>query len=113
MKPGNPPYLEYVRSSVEEKTKRLQHIISNRLKDEILLKGRPDLIYESQFIPGWEPSGVPVSSAANLMRLSKSNNNQDAIEITRCVGNRITRAKDQEFDFGLYPPDGCSSWPTP
>jgi catechol O-methyltransferase len=35
----------------------------------VKVRGNPDLIYESKFVEGWEPSGVP-----------------DAIEITRCVG---------------------------
>ncbi|KAI0175853.1 S-adenosyl-L-methionine-dependent methyltransferase [Hypoxylon sp. FL1284] len=63
VKPGNPPYLEYVRSTVEEK----RHKISDGNKPSS--RGNPNLVYESQFVEGWEPSGVP-----------------DAIEITRCVG---------------------------
>ncbi|KAI1415859.1 S-adenosyl-L-methionine-dependent methyltransferase [Hypoxylon sp. FL1857] len=63
VKPGNPPYLEYVRSTVEEKRKR---VLSN---DQTSPRGDPNLIYRSQFVEGWEPSGVP-----------------DAVEITRCVG---------------------------
>ncbi|XXG94488.1 hypothetical protein Hte_000745 [Hypoxylon texense] len=63
VKPGNPPYLEYVRSTVEEKRK----VISNG-KDSSQ-KGNPNLIYKSQLVEGWEPSGVP-----------------DAIEITKCIG---------------------------
>lgn len=52
VKPGNPPYLKYVRSTVEEKR--------NTVSEEGP-KGRPELVYESKFIEGWEPSGVPVS----------------------------------------------------
>ncbi|KAI1779823.1 S-adenosyl-L-methionine-dependent methyltransferase [Hypoxylon cercidicola] len=63
VKPGNPPYLEYVRSTVEEKKKRLSD--GNKSGS----RGNPNLIYESYFVEGWEPSGVP-----------------DAIEITRCIG---------------------------
>ncbi|KAI1382012.1 S-adenosyl-L-methionine-dependent methyltransferase [Hypoxylon crocopeplum] len=63
VKPGNPPYLEYVRSSVEEK--RRKHSNANQIGS----RGNPNLIYNSQFVEGWEPSGVP-----------------DAIEITRCTG---------------------------
>ncbi|KAI2606654.1 S-adenosyl-L-methionine-dependent methyltransferase [Hypoxylon sp. NC1633] len=63
VKPGNPPYLEYVRSTVEEK----RHRLSNG--DQTSPKGNPNLIYDSQFVEGWEPSGVP-----------------DAVEITKCIG---------------------------
>ncbi|KAI1761372.1 S-adenosyl-L-methionine-dependent methyltransferase [Hypoxylon sp. FL1150] len=63
VKPGNPPYLEYVRSTVEEKRKRISD------GDKSNYKGNPNLVYESRFVEGWEPSGVP-----------------DAIEITKCVG---------------------------
>lgn len=56
MKPGNPPYLEYVRSTVEQKRKRFE----SASKDEP--RGNPDLEYKSEFVEGWEPSGVPVST---------------------------------------------------
>ncbi|KAI0127282.1 putative O-methyltransferase [Xylariales sp. AK1849] len=62
VKPGNPPYLAYVRSTVDEKRKLFGSA------DGPGPKGNPDLVYKSQFIEGWEPSGVP-----------------DALEITRCV----------------------------
>lgn len=54
VKPGNPPYLKYVRSSVKEKREALTQ------QSEGDIKGNPDLIYESKFIESWEPSGVPV-----------------------------------------------------
>ncbi|KAI1337545.1 catechol O-methyltransferase [Xylariaceae sp. FL0016] len=63
IKPGNPPYLEYVRSTVEQKKERFA------TADKTEPKGNPSLVYESQLVKGWEPSGVP-----------------DALEITRCVG---------------------------
>ncbi|KAI1083047.1 S-adenosyl-L-methionine-dependent methyltransferase [Whalleya microplaca] len=63
IKPGNPPYLEYVRSTVEQKKRNFSRA------EQSGPKGNPDLIYESHFVKGWEPSGVP-----------------DAIEITRCIG---------------------------
>ncbi|KAK7981268.1 hypothetical protein PG989_013725 [Apiospora arundinis] len=62
VKPGNPPYLEYVRSTVEQKRAKASSADGNGPK------GRPDLVYDSKFVEGWEPSGVP-----------------DAVEITRCV----------------------------
>ncbi|KAI0025791.1 catechol O-methyltransferase [Xylariomycetidae sp. FL0641] len=63
VKPGNPPYLEYVRSTVEQKRERYDN------SNEPGPKGNPNFIYESKFVEGWEPSGVP-----------------DALEITRFVG---------------------------
>lgn len=73
--PGNPPYLEYVRSSVEEKKARLsqddradtenfpgrsatQYGEVETLSREI--KGNPHLIYKSELINSYEPTGVPV-----------------------------------------------------
>ncbi|KAI2468764.1 S-adenosyl-L-methionine-dependent methyltransferase [Annulohypoxylon bovei var. microspora] len=63
IKPGNPLYLEYVRSTVQEKRQKFY------TEDASNPKGNPNLIYNSQLIEGCEPSGVP-----------------DAIEITRCLG---------------------------
>ena len=78
MKPGNPPYLEYVRSSVAKKREtlksqhgsdqdqfadRTKHQYKTREGDEVLdsdVIGNPNLVYESEFVEGWEPSGVPV-----------------------------------------------------
>ncbi|KAI0378087.1 S-adenosyl-L-methionine-dependent methyltransferase [Hypomontagnella monticulosa] len=68
VKPGNPLYLEYVRSSSQEKKRRL----SNGHKFGPC--GNPNLIYESRFVEGWEPSGVPAS---------------DAVEITKCTGIEV------------------------
>ncbi|KAK8108263.1 uncharacterized protein PG998_010276 [Apiospora kogelbergensis] len=62
VKPGNPPYLAYVRSTVEQKRSKASGA------EGAGPKGRPDLVYDSKFVEGWEPSGVP-----------------DALEITRCV----------------------------
>lgn len=86
--PGNPPYLEYVRSSVAEKRKvaeqgesengpdaRFQDATAKqyakRQGEEKLgrTKGNPNLIYESKLVNSFEPSGEP-----------------DGVEITRCVG---------------------------
>lgn len=83
IKPGNPPYLEYVRASVEEKRKWLVEL---RKKDtenfpgkaasqyghiedlSLEVKGNPEIVYESRLVNSFEPTGVP-----------------DGIEITRCV----------------------------
>ncbi|KAI9783862.1 MAG: hypothetical protein M1816_001163 [Peltula sp. TS41687] len=85
--PGNPPYLEYVRSSVEEKRRkfeqndggsssevfpdRTKHQYANREGEEKLnteVKGIPSLRYESKLVKSFEPTGAP-----------------DGVEITRCV----------------------------
>ncbi|KAL8804558.1 MAG: hypothetical protein Q9182_002473 [Xanthomendoza sp. 2 TL-2023] len=89
IKPGNPPYLEYVRSSVDQKRKAAESEQSNgidiksqfgrnaeqykkregeeKLNTEI--KGNPNLVYESKLVNSFEPTGEP-----------------DGVEITRCVG---------------------------
>ncbi|KAI0408013.1 S-adenosyl-L-methionine-dependent methyltransferase [Xylaria palmicola] len=61
VKPGNPPYLEYVRSSVARKREHLA------ILNEAGSTGNPNLLYESRLVEGWEPSG-------------------DAIEVTKCIG---------------------------
>lgn len=74
--PGNPPYLEYVRSSVEQKRKiahgdgprgvdpRFKEYTSKQYSVEFDLsssKGNPNLVYDSKLINSFEPTGVPVS----------------------------------------------------
>ena len=81
IKPGNPPYLEYVRSSVAQKREkyhsgetngndtagfgeRYRRQYHNRVGEETLsseVKGNPNLIYESSLVNSFEPTGVPVS----------------------------------------------------
>jgi len=81
IKPGNPPYLEYVRSSVAKKQERYKRGDSNgtevsgfsdrymnqyraRVGEEKLsneIKGNPNLVYESKLINSFEPTGIPVS----------------------------------------------------
>ncbi|KAF2810456.1 S-adenosyl-L-methionine-dependent methyltransferase [Mytilinidion resinicola] len=88
--PGNPPYLEYVRSSVAEKREaakqgpvegdgvdprfpgRTTQQYAKRLgqaKLEHTAKGNPNLVYESRINHSFEPTGEP-----------------DGVEITRCTG---------------------------
>ncbi|KAL0944417.1 uncharacterized protein CTRU02_202304 [Colletotrichum truncatum] len=88
IKPGNPPYLEYVRSSVAQKRAAATDVAKARqesgfddrtakqyLKREgeerldLTRVGNPNLQYESQLVNSFEPTGVP-----------------DGVEITRCVG---------------------------
>ncbi|KAF5984966.1 catechol O-methyltransferase [Fusarium coicis] len=83
IKPGNPPYLAYVRSSVAEKRatkggnekeefadrtakQYLKREGEERINEE---EGDPNLVYESKLVHSFEPTGVP-----------------DAVEITRCTG---------------------------
>ncbi|KAK4941527.1 hypothetical protein LTR10_018546 [Elasticomyces elasticus] len=89
IKPGNPPYLEYVRSTVQQKKNANKangtvNGVDNRFADKTAKQyakregeakldetrvGNPLLVYESNLINSWEPTGVP-----------------DGIEITRCTG---------------------------
>jgi catechol O-methyltransferase len=82
IKPGNPPYLEYVRSTVEQKRKATKsqetvNGVDTRFADRTAKQyarregeakldetriGNPDLVYESQLVNSFEPSGVPVSA---------------------------------------------------
>jgi catechol O-methyltransferase len=77
--PGNPPYLEYVRSSVAEKRKataltnghseadsrfaaRQVKQYARRGESEALFNspGNPHLVYDSKLVHSFEPTGVPV-----------------------------------------------------
>ncbi|KAJ8113675.1 hypothetical protein OPT61_g4245 [Boeremia exigua] len=88
IKPGNPPYLEYVRSTVEEKVKKAKQSGNSNTEGiaETNVKmyekrygeakfnqspGKPTLIYESKLVNSYEPTGVP-----------------DGVEITRCIGEQ-------------------------
>jgi len=81
IKPGNPPYLEYVRSSVEEKRKAAEQANGDSGKADArfadrtagqyakregeeklnMSKGNPNLVYKSELVHSFEPTGVPVS----------------------------------------------------
>lgn len=81
--PGNPPYLEYVRSTVEQKRKAVRSkskeenhtaAFSNRWKDQYRNRegeeklnvdwtGNPNLVYRSELVNSFEPTGEPVSCA--------------------------------------------------
>lgn len=88
IKPGNPPYLEYVRSSVDQKRnassseettkadsstfgKNADMYKEREGKEEVSneIKGNPSLVYESKLVNSFEPTGEP-----------------DGVEITKCVG---------------------------
>lgn len=79
IKPGNPPYLEYVRSTVQEKQKKyewpdsygvtddfasgVKNQYANTVKAEKLdteVKGNPRLVYESKMVHSFEPTGEAV-----------------------------------------------------
>lgn len=87
IKPGNPPYLEYVRSSVEEKRTSISNAksvdgVDIRFEDRTSKQyvkregaaklngaraGNPRLVYESKLVNSFEPTGVPVCAAkANM-----------------------------------------------
>lgn len=85
IKPGNPPYLEYVRASVADKKAALEkqeqadgtgvdarfadrtsHQYAKREGQEKLdttVKGNPKLVYESKLVNSYEPTGEPVRTA--------------------------------------------------
>lgn len=91
LNPGNPPYLEYVRSTVAQKRKAVQDGagkgynfdgINQRTKNQYRNKvgeeepaldfpGNPNLVYESVLHNSYEPTGEPVSQAltSNTMYL--------------------------------------------
>lgn len=62
IKPGNPPYLAYVRSDVDEKKRELIARIrkGDNSNETDGINGNPDLVYESQLIHSFEPTGIPV-----------------------------------------------------
>ncbi|KAF2683529.1 hypothetical protein K458DRAFT_443600 [Lentithecium fluviatile CBS 122367] len=78
IKPGNPPYLEYVRSTVQEKRKKVEEgakgvntegfaernvkQYAKRIETERFNEsaGNPNLVYESKLVNSFEPTGVPV-----------------------------------------------------
>ena len=83
IKPGNPPYLEYVRSSVDDKRKRMLQTngytaegsgIAEKTVNQYARRGEstelnkssgnPNLVYVSKLVNSFEPTGVPVSFAA-------------------------------------------------
>jgi catechol O-methyltransferase len=106
IKPGNPPYLEYVRSTVEQKKQASKSAgtvngVDSRFADRTAKQyfqregeaklddkrvGKPSLIYESKLVHSYEPSGVPVSVDTACSLHFALIAIQDAIEITRCVG---------------------------
>lgn len=100
IKPGNPPYLEYVRKSVDFKRSELGEDKKGiKLPEKTVQQyqkrygemqfnkshGNPNLVYESKLINSFEPTGVPVSVSSMYAR-TRLMSIQDGVEITRCVG---------------------------
>ncbi|KAF2876823.1 hypothetical protein BDV95DRAFT_625964 [Massariosphaeria phaeospora] len=87
IKPGNPPYLDYVRSSVQQKRKNADEagkgpgtegfletnvkMYEKRFGDAKFSqsKGNPSLVYKSKLVHSYEPTGEP-SSEAECVRSS-------------------------------------------
>ncbi|KUJ21543.1 S-adenosyl-L-methionine-dependent methyltransferase [Mollisia scopiformis] len=80
--PGNPPYLKYVRSSVKEKRMALTQETTDTenfpgrsaaqygsIEKLDKVKGNPNIIYKSELVESWEPTGV-----------------KDGVELTKCLG---------------------------
>ncbi|KAG5994224.1 hypothetical protein E4U52_001319, partial [Claviceps spartinae] len=63
IKPGNPPYLAYVRATPEEKKKMAASADEGAAENETSVeedpKGNPSLIYESSLVESFEPTGIP------------------------------------------------------
>ena len=92
IKPGNPPYLQYVRSTVEEKRKaasmektngfdvktefgRNADMYKEREGEEKInteLKGDPSLVYESKLVNSYEPTGEPVCTELPIIQTRES-----------------------------------------
>ena len=88
--PGNPPYLEYVRSDVQKKKEkyekgevngddaakfpdRSRHQYQKREGKENIsteVKGNPNLVYKSQLVNSFEPTGEPASYHLSLYNAS-------------------------------------------
>ena len=100
--PGNPPYLDYVRSSCAKKRQRtgpagvngVDARFEDRTADQYKTRegqekldetrtGNPNLVYESQLVDSFEPNGIPVSQSSQVA--SQANKDQDGVEVTRCV----------------------------
>jgi catechol O-methyltransferase len=87
IKPGNPPYLEYVRSTVEQKKNAISKSgtvngVDSRFADRVSKQyvkregeakldeervGNPRLVYESKLINSFEPTGVPVCASDKVV----------------------------------------------
>ena len=99
MYPGNPPYLEYVRSPVEQKReaaksgparsydtegmsrRTMQSSLGEDATPLFEITGNPNLVYISTLE---QPDGCNVSSRELSEEMTLID--QDAIEVTRCVG---------------------------
>jgi catechol O-methyltransferase len=83
--PGNPPYLEYVRKSVEEKRKsagetRRPETVPDRTLNQYKERygemrfnqsaGNPSLVYESKLVHSFEPTGEPVRNPSESKHLT-------------------------------------------
>ncbi|KAL8937304.1 MAG: hypothetical protein Q9216_004492 [Gyalolechia sp. 2 TL-2023] len=83
IKPGNPPYLEYVRSSVDQKRKgnsetkidssnfgKNADMYKEREGEEKMtteIKGNPNLVYESKLVNSFEPTGEPFDGVLSII----------------------------------------------
>ena len=124
IKPGNPPYLEYVRASVEDKRKwyaeggsnseetaafkdRTKNQYKNRVSEEKLdaeQLGNPNLVYESCLVKSFEPTGIPVSqdrlTTTRLLTLAGRNRDH---QVRRSIGWQLRRAKEPGSSPPAFP----------
>lgn len=97
--PGNPPYLDYVRSSVQDKRNGLETKSDGdnfpaKTKDQYVqregaenfadARGNPNLVYVSKLNKSYEPTGSAVSENPDFG--VPSDVTQDGVEVSRCVG---------------------------
>ncbi|KAI5459460.1 putative O-methyltransferase [Mariannaea sp. PMI_226] len=75
IKPGNPPYLRYVRSTPKEKREQ-----QNKSDSDRAVMGDSSLVYESRLVESFQPTGVPVSPTApfrsSLFTISQTTNHR-------------------------------------
>lgn len=67
IKPGNPPYLAYVRSDTESKKRAYASGPEATTATDSAVRGDPNLVYKSELIKSFEPTGISVSSDSSVV----------------------------------------------
>ncbi|KAJ5906983.1 catechol O-methyltransferase 2 [Penicillium subrubescens] len=82
--PGNPPYLEYVRSSVEQKREAAKQGPTKGYNTEGIRERAVNSFMPEGDTPAFEVIGNPNLQYESVLRQPEGQ--KDAIEVTRCVG---------------------------